>query len=87
MKEKQFIIKDEMGLHARPASLLVNEAVKYKSEIQLISKENSVNLKSIMMVMSLGLQKGESFIISITGEDEDIAMDSINKIIEEEKIA
>lgn len=87
MKEKSYIIVDEMGLHARPASLLVNEAVKFDSDIQLIAKETKVNLKSIMMVMSLGLVKGESFKIQIDGVDEEVALESINNIIETEKIA
>ena len=55
--EKKFIITDEAGLHARPATVLVNTASQYDSEIYLEYKGRKVNLKSIMGVMSLGVPK------------------------------
>ena len=56
--EKIFKITDETGLHARPATVLVNTASKFNSEISLTYRDKKVNLKSIMGVMSLGIQQG-----------------------------
>ena len=49
--KKEFIIVDPVGLHARPATLLVNEASKFASETKIIVGEKEANLKSIMGVM------------------------------------
>ena len=64
-----YVVKDTAGLHARPASLLVQEASKFKSEISLIFGVKTVPLKSILAVMSLGIPCGEAFSITIDGED------------------
>lgn len=55
--EKIFTITDETGLHARPATVLVNTASKYSAEITLTYRDKKVNLKSIMGVMSLESNK------------------------------
>ena len=59
-----------MGVHARPATLLVQTASKDDSDINLEYKGKKVNLKSIMGVMSLGIGKGAEITISADGEDE-----------------
>ncbi|MGP7819170.1 phosphocarrier protein HPr [Niallia sp. 01092] len=69
MSEKTFTIIDETGIHARPATLLVSTASKYTSEVQIAYNGKSVNLKSIMGVMSLGVPKGGEITISATGDD------------------
>ena len=55
MEKKEYHVIAETGIHARPATLLVQTASKYSSDIQLEYKGKSVNLKSIMGVMSLGV--------------------------------
>lgn len=87
MLEKKYIITDEMGLHARPASLLVSEANKFQSDIQIIAKGKEVNMKSIMMVMTLGIVKDEEFSIRVEGADEEAALTALDKLITEEKLA
>ncbi|MFR5748553.1 MAG: HPr family phosphocarrier protein, partial [Thomasclavelia spiroformis] len=55
MAEKlSFVVSDPVGLHARPATILVNQASKFTSDIKLVYNGKEVNLKSIMGVMSLG---------------------------------
>ncbi|GAA0373019.1 phosphocarrier protein HPr [Bacillus horti] len=77
MKEKVFTITAEAGLHARPATLLVQAVGRYSSEIHLEYKERSVNLKSIMGVMSLGVPHKAEIKITVDGHDEEEAMQGI----------
>ena len=60
-KELSFVVSDPVGLHARPATILVNQASKFTSNIKLVYNDKEVNLKSIMGVMSLG-EKGINMI-------------------------
>ncbi len=87
MTTKQFTITSDVGLHARPATILVQEAGKYNSEIELVYNDKKVNVKSIMGVMALGLTKGESFEIQIDGGDATEAMASIEALFAKEGIA
>ncbi|NLG82523.1 MAG: phosphocarrier protein HPr [Bacilli bacterium] len=77
--EKVFIVTDEAGVHARPATKLVNTASKYASDIQLEYQGRRVNLKSIMGVMSLGIRQGAEIKIIIEGEDEEEAMVAVEQ--------
>lgn len=87
MTTKQFTITSDVGLHARPATILVQEAGKYNSEIELVYNDKKVNVKSIMGVMALGLTKGESFEIQIDGGDATEAMAGIEALFAKEGIA
>lgn len=82
--EKTFLIIAEYGIHARPATRLVNEAMKYEAEILMESMGKSVNLKSIMGVMSLGIYRGENVKIRVNGVDEEKAMEGIVNFLTEE---
>lgn len=75
--EKRFKITAETGLHARPATILVNYAVRYKSDLTLEANGKEVNLKSIMGVMSLGVYCGEVITIQAKGEDEEKALEGL----------
>lgn len=83
MKEQTFKITADTGVHARPATLLVNQAGQFESEIELHYNNKTVNLKSIMGVMSLGIPKGAEIKITATGSDEENAMKSIEEVIKE----
>lgn len=83
MKEQLFTITSETGVHARPATKLVNEAGKYNSEIEIGYNGKRANLKSIMGVMSLGIPKGAEIEIITTGKDEEEAMEGIAGAIKE----
>lgn len=76
MKVK-FLIVAEYGLHARPATRLVNQAMTYQSEITLTAFNRTVNLKSIMGVMSLGVYHGEVIEINANGPDEQRALEGL----------
>ena len=83
MKKDKVIIKNETGLHARPASQFVKKAGEFKSEITLQKDDETANAKSIMAVMGLGAEQGTEIIIKIEGEDEDKAMEELKKMINE----
>lgn len=85
--KKEFIITDEVGLHARPATLLVTEAGKYASDIKIITNGKEANLKSIMGVMSLGIAKDQLFDIEAEGGDQEDAVNGIGKVLVDNNIA
>ncbi|CAM4049143.1 phosphocarrier protein HPr [Lederbergia lenta] len=87
MTEKQFTVTADTGIHARPATLLVQTASRFSSDIQLEYKDKKVNLKSIMGVMSLGIGKGASIAISADGNDEEEALASIQELFTKEGLA
>ncbi|WML29145.1 phosphocarrier protein HPr [Neobacillus sp. OS1-32] len=87
MAEKQFNVTSDTGIHARPASLLVQTASKFNSNINLQYKEKTVNLKSIMGVMSLGISKGADIIISADGSDANDALKALEEMMMKEGIA
>lgn len=81
MKTKAVRINLENGLEARPVALLVQEASKYESRIYMGSEDKKVNAKSIMGMMTLGLNNGEELIVTAEGEDEELAVDNIEKFL------
>ncbi len=85
--EKTFKVTSESGIHARPATTLVNKAGQFSSEIELVHKEKTVNLKSIMGVMSLGIQQGSEITIKADGNDEEEALSSLSNLLKEEGLA
>ena len=82
MESRKIIVKNEVGLHARPASLFVQTANKYLSRIYIELDGKRVNGKSIMGVMSLGVFQGEEITIIAQGEDEAEAIEDLADLIE-----
>jgi phosphocarrier protein HPr len=87
MAQKQFTVTADTGIHARPATLLVQTASKFDSEVHLQYKEKKVNLKSIMGVMSLGVGKGADITIITEGSDEEDALSSLEETLKKEGLA
>ena len=79
MEKRDFHIIAETGIHARPATLLVQAASKFGSDVNLEYNGKSVNLKSIMGVMSLGVGQNADVTITAEGDDEKDALDAIEK--------
>ncbi|WP_352418727.1 HPr family phosphocarrier protein [Proteiniborus sp.] len=82
MITKTVVIKNSIGLHARPAALFVRTCSKYRSEIFVEKDGNKVNAKSIMGIMSLGVCPDEEIKIIVDGIDEDVAMKDIVDLVE-----
>lgn len=81
MAEKTYKIIEETGIHARPATLIVREAGKFNSNIELEYNGKTVNLKSIMGIMSLGIGKNAVIKIKANGTDENEAMNAIDELM------
>ena len=77
MLRKTVTIENELGLHARPALLLVQTASKFKSEISFLKDGARVNAKSILGVMTLAAKKGSKIIIEAEGEDASKALKAL----------
>jgi phosphocarrier protein len=81
MVENTIVIKNEEGLHARPAAKIVELVNKYKSNAWLCYKDKKVNLKSILSVMTVSIEKGNEVKFAAEGEDEEILLEQIIKLI------
>ena len=81
MITKELTIKNEIGLHARPAALFVQTGNKFLSDIMIKKAGKTVNAKSIMGVMAMGISKGEMIEIIIDGPDEENAISAIEDLI------
>lgn len=87
MVEKKFTVIDKVGIHARPASALVQAAGQFTSDVQLEYNGKSVNLKSIMGIMSLGIGQDAEIIIRAEGDDEQAALEKIEETMSKEGLA
>lgn len=81
MVVKDILVNLEHGLEARPIALLVQEASKYDSKIYIQVKDRRVNAKSIMGMMTLALDNGETLEVSADGADEQSAMSGIEHFL------
>lgn len=81
MKEFNFIIQDELGIHARPAGLLVKEAGKFQSEIKIKKGEKVADAKRIFSVMGLAVKKNEQITVTAEGKDEVEAIATLEKFL------
>ncbi|MBR1441848.1 MAG: HPr family phosphocarrier protein [Lachnospiraceae bacterium] len=81
MKKKDMMIRIEGGLEARPIAMLVQIASQYDSHIYIETGDKRVNAKSIMGMMSLGLGSGEEVSVLAEGNDEDAAVENIEKFL------
>ena len=80
--EKVVVIKNETGLHARPAGMFVKKASEFTSTVEVKCKGKVVNAKSIMGIMSLGLAQGEELKLVVNGEDEEVALAAMVELVE-----
>ena len=86
MKQISVTVIDPVGLHARPATVAVNAASKFKCEVKVAYKGRTVNMKSIMGVMSLGIPTQSEITVSCEGEDEEVAVKTIEDVLRTQKV-
>ena len=84
MKSFDYVIKDELGIHARPAGLLVKEAKKFVSKIVLSKDGKTAEATKLMAVMSLGVKQHQKITVTLEGDDEDTAIVAMQKFFEEQ---
>ncbi|AZO94111.1 HPr family phosphocarrier protein [Halocella sp. SP3-1] len=83
MMEFTYTIKEELGIHARPASLLVKTASSLKSKVMIKKNDKTADCKRILGLMRLGIKCGETVTVSISGEDEEESFETIKEFFEE----
>lgn len=83
MKEFFYKVKDETGIHARPAGLLVKAASGFGADIKLFRGEKSADAKKIFSVMSLGAKKDDEIRITVEGDDEERIAEELKRFLEE----
>jgi len=85
MITKDVTIELQSGLEARPVAVFVQVASQFESSIYVQHDNKRVNAKSIMGMMTLGLPAGESITVSADGEDENVAIEEIEKFLSSDK--
>ena len=82
MYVKEVSVRNQVGLHARPATFFIQKANEYKSSIWVERDERRVNAKSLLGVLSLGIVGGTAIKIIADGSDEQLAVDGLVKLVE-----
>lgn len=82
MKSFSYTVKDELGIHARPAGMLVKEVKNFKSKVTLEKDGKVIDAVRLMAVMSMGVKKDQTVTITVEGTDEDAAYDALKSFFE-----
>ena len=82
MKSFSYTVKDELGIHARPAGLLVKEVKNFQSKVTLEKDGKSVDASRLMAVMGMGVKKDQTVTVTVEGDDEDAACEAIKAFFE-----
>ena len=81
MIKTSVVVKADPGFDGRPIALLVQEASQYASKVYIQVAEKNINAKSIMGMMTLGLDNGEEVTVTANGKDQSEAMDGVEKYL------
>lgn len=82
MKSFTYTIKDELGIHARPAGMLAKTAKALDSEITITKGEKAVGAAKLMALMGLGVKCGDTITVTVNGGDEDAALEEMKSFLE-----
>lgn len=82
MIEKTLVVLNKKGIHARPASQVVQIASKFNAQIHIIHDENEINAKSIIGILTLGITYKEKITIKADGKDEEQALAALIELFE-----
>jgi len=83
---KEITVKNSQGLHARPAAMFVQIASRYNSNVTLEKDNEKVNGKSIMGILTLGVQPGVKVILSVEGDDAEQMFAELEELLTKEQI-
>lgn len=83
MRSFNYVITDEIGIHARPAGLLVKEAKNFVSEIIVKKGDKQVEVRKLMALMGLGVKCGDEITVEVVGEDEEAACKAMETFFKE----
>jgi len=79
---KDVMVKNQVGLHARPATFFIQKANEFKSSIWIEKEERRVNAKSLLGILSLGIVGGTDIRIIADGSDEQAAVEALIELVE-----
>ena len=82
MQSRKIEIVNPTGLHLRPAGILCQASMKFKSKIMILHKDKEINAKSVLNVMASGVKCGAEVEVQCTGEDEEAALEAVCTLIE-----
>lgn len=82
MRSFTYTIKDELGIHARPAGMLAKTAKALDSEITITKGEKTVGAAKLMALMGLGVKCGDTITVTANGGDEDAALEEMKSFLE-----
>ena len=82
MKSFSYTVKDELGIHARPAGMLVKEVKNFQSKVTLEKDGKSVDASRLMEVMGMGVKKYQTVTVNVEGDDEDAACKALKAFFE-----
>lgn len=82
MKLFEYTIKEEQGIHARPAGILVKEAKKYASKIKIDNGTKQAEATKLIAIMGLGVKCGQTVTVTVEGEDEETAVKEVQAFFE-----
>lgn len=83
MIERSFILKDEMGLHARPAAMLMMKMLRVQSAVEIVCNGSHADGKDVMSIMAMNTVAGDKVTFCIEGPDEDAAMEAVREVLGE----
>ena len=83
MLEFSYKITDDLGIHARPAGIIVKTAKEFESEITMVKEKKEANMKMIFSLMGLGVKKDDEVKVIINGSDEEVAKNKLESLIKE----
>ncbi len=83
MKHFSYTITDPVGIHARPAGIIVRAVKPFASSVTITKGDKSVNLKKLMALMGMGIKCGDTVDIKVEGPDEDAAAEALEKLFKE----
>ena len=81
MTSKEIIIENKVGLYAKPATVFVQAAAKFRSDILVSKEEKHANAKSLLGVLSLGICRGNRITLTASGVDEEAAVEALSSLL------
>lgn len=83
MKQFTYTITDELGIHARPAGLLVKKAAEFQSSVKIRKGDKEADAKRILNLMGLAAKKGDTITVTVEGPDEKAAAEILEHFLKE----
>lgn len=82
MKEFKYVIQDKIGIHARSAGLLVQEAGKYASDVTVHKGDKNASAKKLFALMGMAVKCGDEVTVTVSGGDEEAAFEAMKRFFE-----